>query len=91
MSEEKNLNMREMTDEELEKASGGGYYWPVTGCPQGYTQFVKWVFVDYIAGDACRSCPNYETASKIGYDDFGYECTEYYKKCRLAASDYVWE
>jgi predicted ribosomally synthesized peptide with nif11-like leader len=74
-----------LSDDELAKVAGGGYFWRVTGCPHGYTKFVNWVFTDDIAGEKCLTCEHYYT------DGLGNPYVEATKVCRLMSKDMEFE
>ncbi len=78
---------KKLSDEELEKVSGGGAYWHVTDCPHGYTKFVNWFFGQNSGGDKCKSCPNYiktDVKDPIGDGRGNYKCT-------LMGDNKIWE
>ncbi|MDD4169448.1 MAG: Nif11-like leader peptide family RiPP precursor [Desulfotomaculaceae bacterium] len=73
-----------LSDDELAQVAGGGYYWPVKGCPYGYTKFVNWIFMDDFAGQECLNCENYFTVPSNGYSDA-------YQSCKLESGPMQWE
>lgn len=85
MSESKKDNLKVLSDEVLEKVSGGGNYRPVSGCPNGYTKFVTWLLQDYSGGPGCNSCQYYYQ------DRIGKNKNTLVKSCRMISGDYAWE
>ncbi len=77
MRQVKGAGTEMLSDDQLVGVSGGGYFWPVRGCPYGYTKFVNWAFFDDSAGERCRNCEHYFT----GNENNPY--FEIYKSCRL--------
>lgn len=53
---------KELSDEELEGVSGGGFYYPVYGCPHGVEKLViqvTYLGVAILSPSVCKNCKNH--------------------------------
>lgn len=82
---EKLLKSEQLTDEELDKVSAGGYYYPVDSskCPYGHSKYVFYVSSD---GGGCPNaigCEHYKARTIMGFVQ--QMC------CDIAGTEWIWE
>jgi len=68
-------------DKELDSVNGGGFYFPVSGCPNGYTKLVSWFGVGVLYDGTCRNCGHLKESG-------GMESGKY---CEKVSGKITWE
>jgi len=56
----KNRKGKALSDDELDQISGGGFYKPISNCPNGHSKFVLWFGMGSVGvvDDNCKNCPH---------------------------------
>ncbi len=80
----KNTGGEALSDDELDQVAGGGFYSPISNCPNGHTKFVLWFGMGQVGvvDDNCKNCPYV----KKSMGPNGYDLV-----CQNIGSEMIWE